>query len=142
MTAEAHPAQERGVVVEGLELDLGGRHVRAGGCWIRLSSTEAALLQLLMQHVDEVVSQEEIFAGVWGYDFNGNANVIHTYISYLRRKIPVRHPRIRTIRGRGYMLCAQGDGSSRRGTDRVPVEHEADLPSFSAGPPRFLACSV
>lgn len=80
----------RRVLVDGLDLDCRSRRLLTDGRSIRLSSTEARLLQLLMRHVDEVVSHEEIFARVWGYDFNGNVNIIHTYISYPRRRRGVR----------------------------------------------------
>ena len=42
---------------------------------------------------------------MWEYDFGGNATVVETYVSYLRKKIdrfdpPVLH----TVRGVGYSL--------------------------------------
>lgn len=96
----------RRLLVDGLDLDYRSRRLFTDGRSIRLSSTEATLLHLLMLYVDEVVSYEDIFARVWGYDFNGNVNIIHTYISYLRRKIPSGGARIRTVRGLGYVLSA------------------------------------
>jgi two-component system, OmpR family, response regulator len=42
---------------------------------------------------------------VWNYDFNGDANVVESYISYLRRKVDTTEPRLlHTIRGVGYTL--------------------------------------
>jgi two-component system OmpR family response regulator len=42
---------------------------------------------------------------VWEYDFEGDANVVETYISYLRKKIDrLGAPLIHTIRGVGYTL--------------------------------------
>lgn len=102
------------LVVAGLGLDLRNRRLLVDGRSIRLSSTEAALLRLLMLHVDDVVSHEDIFARVWGYDFNGNANIIHTYISYLRRKVPSGDSRLRTVRGLGYMLLSEPTARPRR----------------------------
>jgi two-component system, OmpR family, response regulator len=44
---------------------------------------------------------------VWRYDFNGNANVVETYVSYLRRKLDASGPPlIKTVRQAGYMLEA------------------------------------
>jgi two-component system OmpR family response regulator len=42
---------------------------------------------------------------VWHYDFRGDANVVETYVSYLRKKLD-RHgpPLIQTIRLVGYSL--------------------------------------
>jgi two-component system OmpR family response regulator len=42
---------------------------------------------------------------VWHYDFNGEAGVVESYISYLRRKVDDVEPRlIHTVRGVGYVL--------------------------------------
>ena len=42
---------------------------------------------------------------MWNYDFNGDANVVESYISYLRRKVDTTEPRLlHTIRGVGYTL--------------------------------------
>jgi len=38
-------------------------------------------------------------------DFGGDASVVETYVSYLRRKVDVEEPRlIHTVRGVGYSL--------------------------------------
>jgi two-component system, OmpR family, response regulator len=42
---------------------------------------------------------------VWDYDFGGEANVVETYVSYLRKKLdPLGPPIIQTVRGFGYSL--------------------------------------
>jgi two-component system OmpR family response regulator len=42
---------------------------------------------------------------VWDYDFGGRANVVETYISYLRKKVDAEDPPlIHTVRGVGYSL--------------------------------------
>ncbi len=42
---------------------------------------------------------------VWRYDFGGDASIVESYISYLRRKVDNREPRlIHTVRGVGYVL--------------------------------------
>jgi two-component system OmpR family response regulator len=45
---------------------------------------------------------------VWEYDFNGDAGIVESYISYLRRKVDQfsQEPIIQTKRGFGYMLKA------------------------------------
>lgn len=106
MTTDTSAVPASGPAVGRLELDRRTRQLTVGEYSVRLSRTEAALLHVLMVHTDEVVAQEEIFARVWGYDFRGDTNIIHTYISYLRRKLPATGARIRTVRGRGYLLCA------------------------------------
>jgi two-component system, OmpR family, response regulator len=42
---------------------------------------------------------------IWNYDFGGDANVVETYISYLRKKLDQGGvPVIHTVRGVGYCL--------------------------------------
>ncbi len=58
-----------------------------------------------MLNPERVLSKQQILDHVWQYDFNGDDNVVETYISYLRRKVDVgREPLIRTVRGFGYTL--------------------------------------
>jgi two-component system OmpR family response regulator len=58
-----------------------------------------------MRNAGRVVSKAQILDQVWRYDFNGEAGVVESYISYLRRKVDVVEPRlIHTVRGVGYVL--------------------------------------
>ncbi len=58
-----------------------------------------------MENAETVVSKAQILDTVWQYDFGGDANVVESYISYLRRKIDATQPRlIHTVRGVGYVL--------------------------------------
>jgi len=72
---------------------------------IELTPTEFKLLHYLMLNAGRVVSKSQILDRVWQYDFDGNANVVEIYISYLRRKIDEHGPRlIHTVRGVGYSI--------------------------------------
>lgn len=52
-----------------------------------------------------MVSKVQILDHVWEYDWNGDAAIVESYISYLRRKIDRgRAPMIHTMRGVGYVL--------------------------------------
>ena len=93
-----------------LELDEDGHRVWRGGQLVRLSPTEFRLLRYLLINAGRVLSKDQILANVWQYDFYGDANVVETYISYLRRKIDDREPKlIQTIRGFGYSLRLEPD---------------------------------
>jgi two-component system OmpR family response regulator len=57
-----------------------------------------------------VLSKEQILDHVWQYDYIGEANVVETYISYLRKKLDDREPKlIQTVRGFGYALRTETD---------------------------------
>jgi two-component system OmpR family response regulator len=93
------------LVVGDLELDEESHEVRRGQTVVELTPTEFKLLHYLMLNAGRVVSKAQILDRVWNYDFDGNANVVEIYISYLRRKIDSLGPRmITTVRGVGYSL--------------------------------------
>jgi two-component system OmpR family response regulator len=88
-----------------LVLDTRQGTTTRGGVDVSLTPTEFRLLRLLVQRCDHVLSKREILDQVWEYDFGGKANVVETYVSYLRRKLdPLGPPLIRTVRGAGYVL--------------------------------------
>jgi two-component system OmpR family response regulator len=88
-----------------LELDEATHEVRRAGTLIELSPTEFTLLRYLMINADRVVSKAQILDHVWDYDFGGDAGIVETYISYLRKKIDIYEPAlIHTVRGVGYRL--------------------------------------
>lgn len=88
-----------------LELDEATHEVRRAGQLIELSPTEFTLLRYLLINADRVVSKTQILDHVWQYDFRGDAGIVETYISYLRKKIDAFDPPlIHTVRGVGYRL--------------------------------------
>ncbi len=88
-----------------LELDESTMRVKRGDEQISLSPTEFKLLRFLLRHREQVVSKAQILDHVWEYDFDGNASVVENYISYLRKKLDHREPKlIHTVRGFGYVL--------------------------------------
>ncbi|MFJ6280919.1 response regulator transcription factor [Arthrobacter subterraneus] len=103
------PHDDDGAVirVDDLELDDDAHEVRRGGEVIDLSPTEFKLLRYLMMNPNRVLSKAQILDHVWEYDFNGDASIVESYISYLRRKIdrnPDAPALIQTKRGVGYLL--------------------------------------
>jgi two-component system OmpR family response regulator len=105
------PVAESGpLVFVDLELDDQTHEVRRGGTPVELTATEFRLLRYLMENAPRVLSKAQILDHVWHYDFGGDANIVETYVSYLRRKIDGRgQPLIQTVRGVGYRLAAPRD---------------------------------
>lgn len=88
-----------------LELNEATHEVRRAGQLLEMSPTEFQLLRYLLINADRVVSKSQILDHVWQYDFRGDAGIVETYISYLRKKIDIfEPPLIRTVRGVGYRL--------------------------------------
>ena len=96
------------LAVADLVLDDDSHEVRRGNKVIEVSPTEFKLLRYLMLNNGRVVSKQQILDHVWDYDFRGEAGIVESYISYLRRKIDVDtdQPLIHTKRGVGYVLRA------------------------------------
>jgi two-component system, OmpR family, response regulator len=101
-----HPPGEGDVLrFADLELDEETHEVTRAGVQVRLTATEFRLLRHLMLHPRQVRSKSQILEAVWGYGFDGDDNVVETYVSYLRRKLdPLGPPLIHTIRLVGYSL--------------------------------------
>jgi two-component system, OmpR family, response regulator len=88
-----------------LELDEESHEVWRAGRRVQLSPTEFKLLRYFLQNPGRVLSKPQILDHVWHYDFNGEANVVESYVSYLRRKVDTTEPRLlHTLRGVGYVL--------------------------------------
>ncbi len=90
-----------------LVLDEDAHEVRRGDIDIDLSPTEFKLLRYLMLNEGRVVSKMQILDHVWEYDWDGEAAIVESYISYLRRKLAVEGATgdlIHTKRGVGYIL--------------------------------------
>jgi two-component system, OmpR family, response regulator len=92
-----------------LVLDESRHEVFRGANKVDLTATEFSLLRYFMLNPRRVLPKVQILQNVWHYDFGGNANIVETYVSYLRRKLDaVGPPVIRTVRQAGYMLEAGG----------------------------------
>jgi two-component system OmpR family response regulator len=98
------PAAER-LTFADIELDDETHEAWKAGELVTLSPTEFKLLRYFMQNTGRVLSKAQILDNVWNYDFGGDANVVESYVSYLRRKIDTTEPRLlHTLRGVGYVL--------------------------------------
>lgn len=106
-----------------LEINEDSHDVTRAGEIIDLSPTEYKLLRYLMDNEGRVVSKAQILDHVWQYDWGGDAAIVESYISYLRKKVDGVYtededgkkqkvtPLIQTKRGIGYMI-------------RTPREHK------------------
>ena len=104
---QPHIEEDSRLRVDDLVLDDDAHEVFRGDREIDLSPTEFKLLRYLMLNPNRVLSKAQILDHVWEYDFNGDASIVESYISYLRRKIDNDQnlpPLIHTKRGIGYLL--------------------------------------
>jgi two-component system response regulator MprA len=89
-----------------LQMNLATREVTRGGEPVPLTKTEFDLLEVLLRADGRVVTREQIYRDVWGFDFETSSNSLDVYVGYLRRKTEGGgRPRlIHTVRGVGYVL--------------------------------------
>src|SRR6476661_8585130 len=101
-----HAAPESSLLVfADLEMDEESREVTRAGQAVELTATEYRLLRYLMLNPRRVLTRAQLLAHVWSYDFSGDARVLETYMSYLRKKVDSSSvPLLHTVRGVGYSL--------------------------------------
>jgi two-component system, OmpR family, response regulator MprA len=89
-----------------LRLDLASREGLRGGRRFTLTPTELELLRLFLQYPRMVLSRQQIFERVWGYDLDDDSKLIEVYVRYLREKLEAGGEArlIHTVRGAGYIL--------------------------------------
>jgi len=87
--------------------------VHRAGTPLQLSPTEFRLLACLMRHQGSVLTKSQLLQYVWGFGYTGHAQVVETYVSYLRRKLDrFGPPLIHTRRGAGYTLRSPEIGTA------------------------------
>ncbi|SFM14289.1 response regulator transcription factor [Salibacterium qingdaonense] len=73
---------------------------------IQLTAKEFSLLAYFMHNQRQVLNREQLLERVWGYDYDGDTNIVEVYVRYLRNKMDKGYdPQlIHTVRGVGYVL--------------------------------------
>jgi two-component system response regulator MprA len=89
-----------------LSLDPQRRQAFRGERPLDLTKTEFDLLELLLHNAGIVLTRDQIYERIWGFDFETSSKSLDVYISYLRRKTEeAGEPRlIQTVRGVGYTV--------------------------------------
>ena len=86
-------------------LDEAHHSITFNNCQLSLSPTEYKLLSYMLWNPGQVLGKNSILNHVWGYDFEGEDNIVEVYIRYLRDKLGDKeHKLIQTVRGAGYRL--------------------------------------
>ena len=94
------------VEVGDLRIDPGARRAWRSEVELALTAREFDVLEFLVRRAGQALSKDEILAGVWHYDFEGDPNIVEVYVRRLRRKVdePFDRRSIQTVRGAGYRL--------------------------------------
>jgi DNA-binding response OmpR family regulator len=88
-----------------ITLDRETRQITHGSRRIDLTPREFDLLELFLTHPRQVLTREVMLVRIWGYDYDGDDNIVEVYVRHLREKLNDIPPRyIQTVRGVGYVL--------------------------------------
>ncbi|MGN1358730.1 MAG: response regulator transcription factor [Bacilli bacterium] len=73
---------------------------------IEISCKEYMILEYLMINQKQIVSKENLYDKIWGYDNTIESNNLEAYLSFIRKKIKIigSKVKIKPIRGLGYKL--------------------------------------
>jgi DNA-binding response OmpR family regulator len=93
-----------------LRIDTARQQAWRGDTEIPLTTRQFQVLEFLLRRAGAVQSKNDILAGVWEYDFDGDPNIVEVYIRRLRMRIdePFGRHAIETVRGSGYRLAPDG----------------------------------
>lgn len=99
---ERERAEGKRVELGGLRIDVSGREAWLDAEPLALTPKEFDLLLYFANHTGIVLSRDRLLEHVWGYDYDGDARTVDSYIRRLRQKLGVRADWIATLRGNGY----------------------------------------
>jgi DNA-binding response OmpR family regulator len=96
----------RQLTINDVTIDLDRHEVTAAGNLVELTNYEFELLRILMENCNIVLDREHLINEIWGYDYDGETNVVDVYVRHLRTKIDDRYgiKLIQTVRGVGYVI--------------------------------------
>ena len=99
-------ATTRQLSINNVMIDLDRHEVTAEGNPVELTNYEFELLRILMENRNIVLDRERLIGEIWGYDYDGETNVVDVYIRHLRAKIDDKYgiKLIQTVRGVGYVI--------------------------------------
>ena len=95
-------SDENKIQIGELTIDLEARRVLINGGDLHLTRTEYAIMAVLAQHLNGIVTHDELLIHVWGPEYRGSNHYLHTYVGRLRRKLGEYGDLLETVPGMGY----------------------------------------
>ncbi|RDI45867.1 response regulator transcription factor [Falsibacillus pallidus] len=107
VSTSALKAEEEILTINDIMVNPQTREVERGGKPITLTPKEFDFLVYLLANKNRIVTRDNIINNVWGYEYEGETNVIDVYIRHLRKKLEEDFSDsqiIHTVRGVGYII--------------------------------------
>lgn len=108
-----HDAAPHILQVGPLSMNLQAHETRINDRVLSLTAKEFELLEFFLHHPNHVLTREQIFDQVWGFDFGGQSNIIEVYMRALRQKLEANGETrmLHTVRSVGYILRSDPETS-------------------------------
>lgn len=96
-----------------LHLNIKNKTVEINGETLKLNGKQFDLLEYLMNNKNAILTKEQIFDRIWGFESDTSTTVVEVYASNLRKSLKKfgYDQYIKTFRGLGYMLEDHGEGN-------------------------------
>ena len=96
---------ENSIIFKDLKLDLNSRKAILGDKEISLQGKQFDMLQYLINSKNTIITKDQIFDKIWGFDSDTTTNVIEVYASGLRKELKKLgyDKYLKTVRGVGYI---------------------------------------
>ncbi|WP_458414789.1 response regulator transcription factor [Schinkia sp. CFF1] len=105
--------KENGITFKDLKMNLKNKTVHIGDELVKLNGKQFDLLEYLINNKNTILTKEQIFDRIWGFESDTSTTVVEVYASNLRKSLKVSgyDQYIKTFRGLGYMLSENGEGN-------------------------------
>ncbi|WEG12567.1 response regulator transcription factor [Pullulanibacillus sp. KACC 23026] len=94
---------------KGISIDITKKQVTVDGDVVPFTIKQFELLEYLLQHKEQILTREQIYDRVWGFDSDTTIGIVEVYVHQIRKKLQSYgyDKDVRTIRGIGYMISDQ-----------------------------------
>lgn len=101
-----HLGDDNTLSVRPFKVNLSNRIVEVNGKELALNGKEFDLLVYFIQNPDTIITKDQIFDRLWGFESETAISVVEVYMSNLRKKIKQSSSLqpIKTLRNVGYMF--------------------------------------
>jgi DNA-binding response OmpR family regulator len=106
------PSARRAVINLGkLQIDKQKRVITIDGKAVTMRTKEFDLLSTMAENFEIVLTREQLLELVWGYEFYGETRTVDVHVQHVRQKIVESGLQVQTVRGVGYKLVAETNGT-------------------------------
>lgn len=94
------------LIFENMKLDLSSRKAYIENKEITLQGKQFDMLEYLINYKEKIITKEQIFDKIWGFNSETTTNVVEVYASGIRKELKKYSydKYFKTIRGVGYMI--------------------------------------